>query len=284
MVAMVNFNGELLPADTQYLNHENRGLRYGDALFETLRVVNGKIFFWEDHYLRLMASMRILRMEIPMEFTMEFLEEEILKTIRSNAFGNSAARLRFTIFRNNGGLYMPTTRTISFSMECSLLNNPFYILNESAYEVELFKDFHVNPDMLSTLKTNNKIVNVVGSIFANENGYDNCILINNIKQVVEVLNGNIFLVKGNTVITPLLKEGALNGIIRKKMIDIISKSEAYTIEEKSISPFDLQKADELFITNSIVGIQPITKYRKKEFSNTVAQNFIGKLNAAARLG
>lgn len=284
MVATVNFNGELLPADTQYLNHENRGLRYGDALFETLRIVNGKIFFWEDHYLRLMASMRILRMEIPMEFTMEFLEEEIIKTIRSNSFENSAVRLRFTVFRNNGGLYMPTTRTVSYSMECSSLENPFYILNEGAYEVELFKDFYVNPDMLSTLKTNNKIVNVVGSIFANENGYDNCILINNAKQVVEVLNGNIFLVNENTVITPPLKEGALNGIIRKKLIDIISKNEAYTIEEKSISPFDLQKADELFITNSIVGIQPITKYRKKEFSNAVAQNLIGKLNAAARLG
>ncbi len=284
MVAMVNFNGELLPADTQYLNHENRGLRYGDALFETLRIVNGKVFFWEDHYLRLMASMRILRMEIPMEFTMEFLEEEILKTIRSNSFENSAARLRFTIFRNNGGLYMPTTQTVSFSMECSSLNTPFYILNEGDYEVELFKDFYTNPDILSTLKTNNKIINVVGSIFAKENGYDNCILINNAKQVVEVLNGNIFLVKGNTVITPPLKEGTLNGIVRKKLIDIISKNEKYTIEEESISPFDLQKADELFITNSIIGIQPITKYRKKEFSNAVAKNLIGKLNAAARLG
>lgn len=284
MVAMVNFNGELLPADTQYLNHENRGLRYGDALFETLRVVNSKIFFWEDHYLRLMASMRILRMEIPMEFTMEFLEEEILKTISSNSFENSAARLRFTVFRNNGGLYLPQTNEISYCIEANALSSPFYVLDEANYEVELFKDFYVNADMTSTLKTNNKIINVVGSVFAKENDYDNCILLNQNKQVVEFLNGNIFMVKGTAISTPPLKDGCLNGILRKKLIEILGKLENHELQEASISPFDLQKADELFLTNSIVGIRSVTKYRKKEFSNTVAQNLIGKLNAAARLG
>jgi len=284
MVAMVNFNGELLPADTQYLNHENRGLRYGDALFETLRVVNGKIFFWEDHYLRLMASMRILRMEIPMNFTMEFLEEEISKTISSNAFENSAARLRFTVFRNNGGLYLPDTNEISYCIEANTLPSPFYVLDEGNYEVELFKDFYVNADMTSTLKTNNKIINVVGSVFAKENDYANCILLNHNKQVVEFLNGNIFMVKGTTISTPPLKDGCLNGILRKKLIEFLGKLENYELQEASISPFDLQKADELFLTNSIVGIRSVTKYRKKEFSNIVAQNLIGKLNAAARLG
>lgn len=284
MVATVNFNGELLPADTQYLNHENRGLRYGDALFETLRVVNGKIFFWEDHYLRLMASMRILRMEIPMEFTMEFLEEEILKTTASYALSDSTARIRLTVFRNNGGLYLPETNEISYCIEANVLSSPFYVLDEGNYEVELFKDFYVNADMTSTLKTNNKIINVVGSIFAKENDYDNCILLNHNKQVVEFLNGNIFMVKGTTISTPPLKDGCLNGILRKKLIEILGKLENYELQEASISPFDLQKADELFLTNSIVGIRSITKYRKKEFTNIVAKDLIGKLNAAARLG
>ena len=76
---MVNFNGDLLETSEAKLNLENRGYKYGDAIFETLKVVNGKIFFLEDHYFRLMSSMRILRMDIPMNFTMEFFEEEILK-------------------------------------------------------------------------------------------------------------------------------------------------------------------------------------------------------------
>jgi branched-chain amino acid aminotransferase len=280
---MVNFNGNLLSKNTFFLNHENRGLRYGDALFEAIRVVNGKIFFWEDHYLRLMASMRILRMEIPMNFTMEFLEEQILATVDANALLDQPARLRFSVFRNNGGLYLPQTNDVSYIIEASTLDSPFFILNNDAYEVELFKDFYLNPDMLSTLKTNNKAINVVGSIFASENGYRNCLLLNTEKKVVEALNGNLFLVKDQRIKTPSLKDGCLNGIVRKKLIAILGSLDTYQFEEAFISPFELQKADELFITNAIKGIQPITKYRKKEYGTTVAADLLGKLNAAARL-
>ncbi len=281
---MINFNGELLKKDSFFLNHENRGLRYGDALFETIRTINGKIVFWEDHYLRLMASMRILRMEIPMNFTMGFLGEELLKTIRSNNLENTPVRIRLTVFRNNGGLYHPETNDISYCIECSVLESPFYIVNEDRYELELFKDFYVNRDMLSTLKTNNRIINVVGSIYAKENDYDNCFLLNNDKQVVEALNGNVFMVNENTITTPPLSDGCMNGIIRKKIIETLNKLDGYSVSEKSISPFDLQKADELFITNSVLGIRPVTKYRKKEFKNTVARDLTGKLNAMVRLG
>ena len=281
---MVNFNGDILSQDTLFLNQENRGLKYGDGLFETIRVVNGKIFFWEDHYLRLMASMRIMRMEIPMNFTMEFLEEQLLNTIASNGLENSPARVRLSVFRNNGGYYLPETNEISYIIEVGELDSPFYMIHQQDYVVELFKDFYVNPDMLSTLKSNNKAINVVGSIYAKENGYQNCLLLNNQKQVVEALNGNLFLITGNTIKTPPKKDGCLNGIIRKKLIEIVGKLEAYTLEEASISPFELQKADELFITNAIVGIQPITRYRKKNFETKVASDLLGKLNAAARLG
>jgi len=280
---MINFDGELHLKDADYLNHENRGLRYGDSLFETIRVVNGKVFFWEEHYLRLMASMRILRMEIPMNFTMEYLEDQIFKTIKANDLEMQPVRVRLTVFRKNGGLYTPDTNTVSFLIEVKVLHSPFYSLEAAAYEVELFKDFFVNPDMLSTLKTNNKILNVVGSIFAKENKYQNCLLLNTNKSIVEALNGNLFLVKGNVIKTPPISDGCLNGIIRAKLIAILANIEDYTLSEESISPFELQKADELFITNAIVGIQPITKYRKKDFGNTVSKNLLGKLNASARL-
>lgn len=281
---MLNFNGKQHSEDSFFLNQENRGLRYGDSLFETIRVVNNKIYFWEDHYLRLMASMRILRMQIPMSFTMEYLEDQILQTIASNTLDNAPVRIRLTIFRNDGGLYLPKTNDVSFVIEAKKLDHTFFIINDSDYEVELFKDFYVNQDMLSTLKTNNRILNVVGSVFAKENNYANCLLLNNQKMVVEALNGNIFMVSGTTIKTPPKKDGCINGILRKKLIEILNKLEGYTLEETSISPFELQKADELFITNAIVGIQPITKYRKKMYANTVAKDLLGKLNAAARLG
>lgn len=281
---MVNYNGALFAQDTDILKYNNRGLKYGDALFETVRCVNDTIFFWEDHYFRLMASMRILRMEIPMEFTLEFLEGEIKRTIQKNSLENEAARIRLTVFRQEGGLYAPKTNSVSYLIEVSHLESPFYLLNESKYEVELFKDYFVNRDMLSNLKTTNRVLNVVASVFAKENGYDNCLLINGDKQVVETINGNLFLLKEGAVKTPPLSDGCLDGIIRKKLMEIITATEGLQLVEESISPFELQKADELFMTNSIQGIVSITKYRKKEYGNHVTKGLLGKLNAKARLG
>ncbi|MEX0360100.1 MAG: aminotransferase class IV [Allomuricauda sp.] len=281
---MVNFNGALLSKDSNILTHSNRGLKFGDALFETVRCVGGTIFFWEDHYFRLMSSMRILRMEIPMEFTLEFLEGEIKRTVEKNGLEDSSARVRLTVFRNDGGLYSPETHEVSYLIEVSPMESPFYLINEGPYEVELFKDYYVNKDMLSNLKTTNKILNVVASVFAQENGYHNCLLINGDKQVVEAINGNLFLVVGNTIKTPPLADGCLDGIIRKKLNEIITATEGMELVEDSISPFELQKADELFLTNSIQGIVSIGKYRKKEYGNATAKSLLGKLNAKARLG
>ncbi|MER3318142.1 MAG: aminotransferase class IV [Allomuricauda sp.] len=281
---MVNCNGSLLTEDKAIFTHSNRAFKFGDALFESVRYVNGTLFFWEDHYFRLMASMRILRMEIPMEFTLEFLEEEIINTVKANELENGSVRVRLTVYRNEGGLYTPSTNDVSYVIETNSMESPFFILNEGKYEVELFKDYYVNKDMLSNLKSTNKILNVVAGVYAQENGYANCLLVNTDKRVVEAINGNLFLVKGNEIKTPPLSDGCLDGIIRKNLMKIIAGSEEYDLVEESISPFELQKVDELFITNSIVGIQPISKYRKKEFDTKVAKTLVGKLNAKARIG
>jgi branched-chain amino acid aminotransferase len=136
--------------------------------------------------------------------------------------------------------------------------------------------------MLSNLKTTNRILNVVGSVYAKENGYNNCLLLNDSKSVAGALNGNFFLVKDNVIKTPPIEDGCIKGIVRKKILDILNKIDTYECQEKSISSFELQQADELFITNSVMGIQPITKYRKKTFENKAAKDILGKLNAAAR--
>lgn len=279
---MINFNGKIINNTEEGISFENRGLHYGDALFETLRISEGKILFWEDHYFRLMASMRILRMEIPMSFSMEYLEIEILKTVEALENPSNNFRAKLFINRKAGGKYTPNTNDIDYFIVCETLETPFYTLNEEPYEVALFKDYYVPSSMLSTLKTSSKVINVLGSIFAKENDYDNCLLLNEKKQVVEALNGNVFLVKGTEIITPPIEEGCLKGVLRKQIISICSQSDLFTIEEKSISPFSLQKADELFLTNVIVGIQPITNYRKKEYKSVIAGELLQKLNKIAR--
>ncbi|MFK7782005.1 aminotransferase class IV [Psychroserpens sp.] len=280
---MINFNGNLLN-DSSFITNENRGYKYGDAVFETIKYVHGKLLFWEDHYFRLMASMRIMRMEIPMDFTMEFLESELLKTIEANSLLKSSARIRLNVDRGDGGKYLPTDKTINYNISVEALKSDFYsVSNQIKYTVDLFKDFFVAPGLLSTLKTNNKAINVLGSIYAEENGWDNCLLLNTNKNVVEALNGNLFLISGETIKTPPLEDGCLKGIMRKQLIEVIVNSGDYVIEESSISPFELQKADELFISNVITGVQPILKYRKKEFATKIAEDLIRRLNIKLRI-
>ncbi len=281
---MINLNGNLVQDSEATISVLNRGFAYGDSVFETIRVINGKIMFWEDHYFRMMASMRIMRMEIPASFSPEFLEKEILEIVEKNDLKEKAARVRFAVFRNEGGFYTPATREIGYVMTVLEMENSFYLLNSGDYEIELFKDHYVGSGLLSTIKSNNRAVNVLGSIYAKENDYHNCLLLNEKKSVVEALNGNLFLVSGTKIKTPPLTDGVLNGIIRKQLLEILKKTDDYELEEASISPFELQKADELFITNVAVGIQPVSKYRKKQYNSEVAKNLLSKLNVKARLG
>ena len=273
---MINLNGQLV-SDTATVSNSNRAFLYGDGVFETLKIVNNKILYLEDHYFRLMASMRIVRMQIPANFTLEFIEQQILALVNELNI-NDSARVRFTVFRNDGGFYLPETRTISYIIQAFPIENKKYQITSNLYEVDLYKDFFISKQLLSTIKTTNKMINITGSIFADENNLQNCLLINNEKNVVEALNGNLFMVMKNKIITPPISDGCLNGIMRKQIIEIAKKIESYEVVEETISPFDLQKADELFITNVIAGIIPISKYRKKEYQSDVAKELLKKIN------
>jgi branched-chain amino acid aminotransferase len=175
-------------------------------------------------------------------------------------------------------LYLPQTNEISFLIHATALDATLYALNTDPYEVDLYKDFYVTKQLLSSIKTTNKMINVTGSIFAHENGLENCILLNDAKNVVEVLQGNLFMVTGKKLITPPVSEGCLNGVMRKQILALAKKVTDIEVLEEIISPFDLQKADELFLTNVITGIQSISKYRKKEFTSNLAHLLVQKLN------
>ena len=273
---MINFNGNIAAQEDSILT-QNRAFLYGDGVFETLKIINNKILFLEDHYFRLMASMRVVRMEIPMNFTMEFLQDQVLSLVQQNGIAASA-RARITVFRNDGGLYLPKTNEVSYLIQAAPIQQVTYAVNDAAYEVDLYKDFYITKQLLSSIKTTNKMINVTGSIFAHENGLANCIILNDTKNVVEALQANLFMFAGNKLITPPVSEGCLNGVMRKQILALAKKVEGIEVLEEIISPFDLQKADELFLTNVIMGIQPITKYRKKEFTSKLAHLLVQKLN------
>lgn len=277
---MVNSNGQIVEGRNS-LSSNNRAFELGDGVFETLKVVNGKILYFEDHYFRFMSAMRIVRMEIPMNFTIEYLESQIIATVEANGSTDSA-RVRMTVYRNSGGRYLSETNTISYLIDSSDAAK-YYQADGLGYEVDLYKDFYVTRHLLSTIKTTNRILNITASIYASENGLDNCLLINDAKNVIEATNGNLFMKSGNTIITPPISEGCMNGVMRKQIIALLNNDERFDLIEEPISPFDLQKADELFLTNVITGVQSITKYRKKEYSNALALEIIANFNKTIEL-
>ena len=272
---MINYNGNFKDLSSDHFG--NRGFLFGDSIFETIKVVDNKIIYWEEHYLRLISSMRILRIEIPNLYTPDFFEDEIRKTnLKIEPF--FSGRVRLTIFRKGGGLYLPQYNDPIFVIDSQKTDQKLFNVNIQSYKIDLFKEYQIQSNLISNLKTNNKVVNVIGSIYAEENDLDNCILLNDKKVVSEFLNGNIFIVNDSIIKTPTLSSGCLNGVMRNKIIETINKLKNFKIEEKDFSLYELISSSEIWVTNSISGIIPVTNYRKKNFSNKVAISIINYLN------
>ena len=271
---MINFNGKITDLSDQLIN--NRAFLYGDAVFETLIIFNDKILFWEDHYFRLMSSMRIIRLDIPDKYTPEFFKENIIK-IHNSISQTRNSRIRINIFRFSGGKYKPKKNTPSFIISCESINYNTYELNKGHYEVDLYKDYYLDNQLISSIKTNNKIINVVASIYASENGFDNCILLNKDKLVSEFINSNLFIIKDEKIYTPTLKSGCLNGVVRKNLLKILSSS-SFEVCEQDLSTFDITQSDEIFGTNIAQGIFSVTKFRKKDYDCSKTKKIITMLN------
>ncbi|MBS3993809.1 MAG: aminotransferase class IV [Bacteroidetes bacterium] len=262
---MVNLNGELVTDAA--LRIENRAFKYGDGIYDTVKVIAGEVQFLEAHYFRLMATMRILRMEIPMHFTLEFYEQELLKSIAKVNISKTN-RVRASIYRTGEGLYTPKSNVISYVIESSVYTD----VSLKTYEIDIFKDFYISSTFLSTLKTTNRIHNVLASIYADENKIQNGVLINEKKQLVEAANANLFIIKDAVVITPPLSEGCLNGIMRRKLIEFLQKTPEFELIEAPILLTDLLQCQEVFITNSLIGIQSVTKFKKKDYKTELTQS------------
>jgi branched-chain amino acid aminotransferase len=272
-----NLNGYIIRNKHLGIQINNRGLNYGDGVFDSLKFANNRINFWEDHYFRLMASMRIVRMDIPMDFSPEYLEDQIRKTLDTNGLANKTARVKLLVVRKAGGFYTPDTNAVDFLITTEELTSSSFQLNDQGLNIDLYKDFYKNSGMLSTIKTTSAQLYSVASIFRKENSYDECLLLNERKEVVEAISSNIFMVRGDDLITPPLESGCLKGIMRKKIIEFAPQLKL-NVRQEAFSPFALQKADEVWLSNSIKGIQWVGQYRKKTYGQEKALEMLKKIN------
>jgi branched-chain amino acid aminotransferase len=269
---MINYQGDIIDLNALPVQDVKRATMYGDAVFETIRMRDNKLLFVEDHYFRLMASMRILRMPIPMEFTPEFFVDEANRLAEEVAVTDG--RLRLQVVRKSEGKYTPDDNNeCVWWMELEELSTQDYTWTSNGLKVDLFKDHYIQPGLLSTLKSSNALPYVLAGIFAKENGFDAMLLVNDKKMLVEANAANVFVLKDNILKTAPLEDGPLRGVFRKNLIGW-AKEIGLEIKEESINPFELQKADEIWLTNTISGVQWVEKYRKRTYKGDKAKELV----------
>ena len=272
---MINYNGAIIEKSDLPSADIARATMYGDAVFETLKMQEGKLFFIEDHYFRLMAGMRILRMPIPMDFTPEFFIEQAERLAEEVAIENG--RLRIQVVRVADGKYTPSEdQSTVWWMELEELESIEYIHAEKGLTVDLFKDHYIQPGLLSTIKSSNSLPYVLGGVYARENNLDAVLMVNDNKMLVEANASNVFVLKGDVLRTAPLEDGALRGVFRKNLLNW-GKEIGLQVKEESINPFDLQKADEIWLTNTITGVQWVEKYRKNTYKGDKAKELVALL-------
>lgn len=272
-----NLNGTVQNNTDSIFEIDNRAFLYGDFITEPIKIADGKILLWEEHYFNLMASMRIFRMKIPLDFTPEFLEQEVLNTIQANEIQN--AKVEILIFRNSNSENSLTQSGISYIIKIdSILESSNYTWKNEPSEIEIFKDYAVNPTFFTQIRSH-KPEEIVALAYMQENDYHDLVLLNPDKKIARTVLGNPFLIQGNKIITPKISEGGIRSVLRNHLCKLLDKSEEFEFEETDIFPFELQKTNELFICIEGEGILSIHQNRKKEYTIEVTEKIIELLNS-----
>jgi branched-chain amino acid aminotransferase len=274
----VCYNGQYFPASEFIFSSTNRAFRYGDGLFETMKMVNGKVLFFKDHYQRLISGMKYLRMVVDKKgFSEQSLLKEIIALSEKNKTSKSCI-VRLQVFRNSEGKYTPTKNDCSFIIETEPIKNISYIFNDKGLKLGLFNEEVKQVSYLSNIKTCNSLIYILAGIYKSENKFDDVLILNNKGTIYEAVSSNIFIVKNNEFITPPINDGCIDGIMRKQIIGIL-KSNKKKITESSLTVDHLLKADETFLTNAVNGITWVGAFKTKRYFNNQSRWLTEILNS-----
>lgn len=273
-MSYLNFNGKILAAGTAIVSADNRGLRYGDGLFETIKFMNGTLILADEHFSRLWKGMQLLQFEIPKLVTPELLQQQIIQLIQKNKY--NSARVRLSVFRNDGGLYDTQNQGPVYCIQVWPINEKSSSLNENGLQLCLYKDAIKPIDKFCNIKHNNFLPYFMGALFAKQQQCNDAILLNMHSRICDTTIANVFIVKNNVIHTPSLEEGCIAGTIRKFILQNLPAA-GHEITESSITIDDMFQADEVFLTNSIHNIRWVAALGEKKFSNQLTQQIFTHL-------
>lgn len=251
-----------MAAEEPVLLAGNKSFRYGDGLFETMKMYRGQVLLFELHKQRLFESLALLQYKIPVHFTAEKIEKEITTLCRKNKC-DQLARIRLSIWRGNGGLYEESR--LEYMIECWPLSSTINQLNENGLEIGVYKDAKKSIDKFAHIKSANFLPYAMAALFAKENKWNDCLVLNQHDRIADSTIANLFVIKDNIIFTPALTEGCVNGTMRKYLLQQLPQ-QGLAINETSLSLKDLEEADEVFLTNAVNCLRWVERFGSKTYT------------------
>lgn len=261
------FNGEFIKEQDFTLTGNNRAFYFGDSLFESMHAYSTSIPLFKLHFDRLIQGMEVLGYEQPSSFTSNAVAATITRLLNRNKQFKST-RVRLTVFRNSGGLYLPTNNTTSYLIQTSTLDFEKLSHKQPSMIVDVFPNQIKCAGELSPFKTGNALLYVMAARYAKLNRLHDSIIINQHGRFVELSSSNIFGIKNDTLITPPLQEGCVAGVMRNYIIHQLAPKVGYNVELKPINQKDFIDFEEVFATNAVSGIRNIVGIGTKRFYST----------------
>lgn len=254
---MIYLNGEKNYEAAYY----NNAFLNGDAVKVHFFVKKAQLIIAEECYFFLMASMRKMRMNIPLSFTLEFFIELFSKAILENNLENG--NITLIAFRNRDENISVKTE-VHFLYELNSTKD--FLQISKNIELDLLKDIFVNTHLLSNIRTHSP-ENIYAEIYAKENDLDDIIFLNPEKRIARTIFGNLLLLEENNIKIPKQTEGSYISPLMENFVTHVFKNNLAQIEEAEMSAFETQKAEEILLISDEKGIFSVSKIRNKEFGN-----------------
>jgi branched-chain amino acid aminotransferase len=281
MSDLLSLNGKIIHANDLHISPQNRAFRYGDGVFESIRIHKDTIL-WEDlHFRRLQKAAIQLHLKMMPGWSQEKFRTYLTELYAANHKANKAARVRLSLFRNDGGFYTPITDNASLLIESEPLNQDVYVLNATGLTLGVYDEIRKPFNALSGLKSINAQLYVLACIYKRDYGFDDVLLLNDEEMIAEATSSNVFIVKNNQLLTPALSQACVEGVMRAVVIELVGDI-GISVKETKIAVADLEEADEVLLTNAIQGIRWVRQFRYKKYNNKFAIRLLEALKERTR--
>ncbi len=264
------FNNKFYESTTPVIATDSKAFRYGELVFETIRVQNKKILFFESHFERLQNAATLLHFNLPKLFTAPILQKHIEVTLAKNNL--KTARVRVTLFKGNGGLFENEESTLNLLIETYTLPTSNYEFNSNGLDICFYDSMQKPIDTFSNYKTGNHLIYTMAAHFAKQQKCNEAIVSNINGTIADTTISNIFIIKNEKICTPPITDGCVDGIFRKYVIEKIG-----TVVQESITKNDVLIADAVFLTNTIKGMQWVKRIENTQYESTAVEKLFTKI-------